>query len=310
MARAAAVCIVNPPAPENALMKTTPLLLSVLALTAFAEDAKPAAPAPAAPAAAKAAEAPKTVQVETLTSDGKTFVLVKVIGDAQAFASFQNDVQTISQEQQQVAQVKQLAELALTTPEREARIRELETKFNRLKSDNETMAKTYGFDLTRQYVIVPTKVVVLTALTNEDYIKLAASAGFKAESVLNAGDKKFLIKETVTGAAEVEAFKLQVQRILEAKRGLQQLIDAQPRFTKDEDKKKIEEAIAKTKADVDAASGEFKKSHGYDIPNEFNLQTAEAKLYTLLSDDEKKNLDKAAEPKKDGEAKKDAPAAK
>ena len=166
------------------------------------------------------------------------------------------------------------------------------------------MAKTYGFDLTRQYVIVPTKVVVLTALTNEDYIKAKATAGFKEESILNAGDKKFLIKETVTGAAEVEAFKLQLQRIIEAKRGLQQLIDAQPRFTKDEDKKKIEEAIAKTKADVDAAGAEFKKAHGYDIPTEFNLQTAEAKLYTLLSDDEKKNLDKAAEPKKD------APAAK
>jgi hypothetical protein len=86
----------------------------------------------------------------------------------------------------------------------EARIRELETKFNRLKTDNETMAKTYGFDLTRQYVIVPTKVVVLTALTNEDYIKAKATAGFKEESILNAGDKKFLIKETVTGAAEVE----------------------------------------------------------------------------------------------------------
>jgi len=295
-------------------MKTTPLLLSVLALTAFAEEAKPnkALPIAATQAAeaGKPAEAPKTVQVETLTSDGKTFVLVKVIGDPQAFANFQNDVQTISQEQQQVAQVKQLAELALTTPEREARIRELETKFNRLKTDNETMAKTYGFDLTRQYVIVPTKVVVLTALTNEDYIKAKATAGFKEESILNAGDKKFLIKETVTGAAEVEAFKLQLQRIIEAKRGLQQLIDAQPRFTKEEDKKKIEDAIAKTKADVDVAGAEFKKAHGYDIPTEFNLQTAEAKLYTLLSDDEKKNLDKAADPKKDGEAKKDAPAAK
>lgn len=301
-------------------MKTTPLLLSVLALTAFAEEGKPSKGLPLAAAkaaeagkpaeAAKSADAAKTVQVETLTSDGKTFVLVKVIGDPQAFANFQNDVQTISQEQQQVAQVKQLAELALTTPEREARIRELETKFNRLKTDNETMAKTYGFDLTRQYVIVPTKVVVLTALTNEDYIKAKATAGFKEESILNAGDKKFLIKETVTGAAEVEAFKLQLQRIIEAKRGLQQLIDAQPRFTKDEDKKKIEEAIAKTKADVEAAGAEFKKVHGYDIPTEFNLQTAEAKLYTLLSDDEKKNLDKAAEPKKEGEAKKDAPAAK
>ena len=222
-------------------MKTTPLLLSVLALTAFAEEGKPskALPLAAAQAAeaakpadtAKPADAAKTVQVETLTSDGKTFVLVKVIGDPQAFANFQNDVQTISQEQQQVAQVKQLAELALTTPEREARIRELETKFNRLKTDNETMAKTYGFDLTRQYVIVPTKVVVLTALTNEDYIKAKATAGFKEESILNAGDKKFLIKETVTGAAEVEAFKLQLQRIIEAKRGLQQLVDAQPTLT-------------------------------------------------------------------------------
>lgn len=84
-------------------MKTTPLLLSVLALTAFAEDAaKPSnalqlgTPAAKAPEAGKPGEAPKTVQVETLTSDGKTFVLVKIIGDAQAFASFQNDVQTIS----------------------------------------------------------------------------------------------------------------------------------------------------------------------------------------------------------------------
>ena len=91
-------------------MKTTPLLLSVLALTAFAEEGKPSKALPLAAAqaaeagkpadAAKAGEAPKTVQVETLTSDGKTFVLVKVIGDPQAFANFQNDVQTISQEQQ------------------------------------------------------------------------------------------------------------------------------------------------------------------------------------------------------------------
>jgi len=78
--------------------------------------------------------------------------------------------------------------------------------------------------------------------------------------------------------------------VLEAKRGLQQLVEAQPRFTKAEDKKKIEEAIKNTQAEVNKSLEEFKKSRGYDIPNEFNIQTAQAKLYTLLSDEEQKNL--------------------
>jgi len=78
--------------------------------------------------------------------------------------------------------------------------------------------------------------------------------------------------------------------VLEAKRGLQQLVEAQPRFTKAEDKKKIEEAIKNTQSEVNKSLEDFKKSRGYENPNEFNIQTAQAKLYTLLSDEEQKNL--------------------
>ncbi len=282
-------------------MKTLALLFSVLALGAYAADeAKPVA-APVAPVA----EAPKDVQVEVLDVDGKRFVLVKNIGSAEEFANFEQNVKIISQEKGDGTQVKQLAELALTTPEREARTRELEGKLARLQADNTAMAKAYGFDLSRQYTVIPTKLLILTALSNDDYIKLAAGKDFKAESVINGGDnKKFLLKDTVTGAVDVESFKLLVQRVLESRKALQQLVDLQPRLTKEEDKKKVEEALKNAQSEVNKALEEFKKARTYDLPNELTIQTAEAKLYTLLSDEEKKSLQAQVDSKKD-EAKKD-----
>ena len=240
-------------------MKTLALLFSVIALGAYAADeAKPAA-APA-PAAAPVA-APKDVQVEVLDVDGKRFVLVKNIGSAEEFANFEQNVKVISQEKADATQVKQLSELALTTPEREARSRELEGKLARLQADNTAMAKAYGFDLSRQYTVIPTKLLILTALSNDDYIKLAAGKDFKADSVINGGDnKKFLLKDTVTGAVEVESFKLLVQRVLESRKALQQLVDLQPRLTKEEDKKKVEEALKSAQSEVNKALEEFKKA--------------------------------------------------
>lgn len=264
-------------------MKLLPIGLMILSLTGYADEkVKPATPAP---------EAPKSVQVEVLDSNGKKFILVKSIESAEEFAAFEKDSQAITADQKDAALTKQLLDLALTTPEKEARGRELDGKFKKLQATNATMAKTYNFDLTRQYLVVPTSVKVLTILSNDEYTKLAATKDFKADSVITgADDKKLLQKETIKGAAEVEAFQQQVRRVLEAKRGLQQLIEAQPRFTKAEDKKKIEEAIKNTQAEVNKSLEEFKKSRGYEIPNEFNIQTAQAKLYTLLSDEEQKNL--------------------
>ena len=55
---------------------------------------------------------------------------------------------------------------------------------------------------------------------------------------------------------------------------------------------------------MNKALEDFKKARTYDLPNELTIQTAEAKLYTLLSDEEKKSLQAQVDSKKD-EAKKD-----
>ena len=264
-------------------MKLLPISLMVISVAAYADEkVKPASPAP---------EAPQSIQVEVLDSNGKRFILVKSIESEEEFAAFEKDAQAITADQKDATLTKQLLDLALTTPEKEARGRELDAKFKKLQATNANMAKTYNFDLTRQYLVVPTSVKVLTIVTNEEYTKLAAAKDFKADSVVaGPDDKKLILKETIKGAAEVEAFQQQVRRVLESKRGLQQLVEAQPRFTKAEDKKKIEEAIKNTQSEVNKSLEEFKKSRGYEIPNEFNIQTAQAKLYTLLSDEEQKNL--------------------
>jgi len=274
-------------------MKNLSLLTCLCAMTLLAQENKPA----------EAAADPKSTQVEVLEVEGKRFVLVRNFATVEDFANFERNVQVIGQKRQEAQQIQQLAQIALTTPEREARTKELEAKLTVLQSDNAAMAKNYGFDLSRQYLVVQTKLNVLSALTNEEYIKLAADKDFKAESVVNSGDKKFLARGSVSGTVEVEAFKLQVQRVMETRRALQQLVDLQPRLTKDADKKKVEDAVKNAQSEVNAALEEFKKARGYDLPNEITLQTAEAKLYTLLSDEENKKLTEQAQPKKEGEKK-------
>ncbi len=274
----------------------TKLFVTAICLCAASVSAQEAKPADA-----KAAD-PKTAQLEVLEVEGKRFALVRNFAAVEDFANFERNVQVINQKRQEAQQVQQLAQIALTTPEREARTKELEAKLTVLQSDNAAMAKNYGFDLSRQYLVVQTKLNVLSALTNEEYIKLAAAPDFKADSVVNAGEKKFLSRGSVTGTVEVEAFKLQVQRVMETRRALQQLVDLQPRLTKDADKKKVEDAVKNAQTEVNAALEEFKKSRGYDLPAEITLQTAEAKLYTLLSDEENKKINdsqpKKEEPKK------------
>lgn len=271
-------------------MKKLSAILCLGAAAVLAQETKPAEAKP---------EDAKSNQVEVLDVDGKRFVLVRNFGTVDDFANFERNVQVINQKRQEAQQIQQLAQIALTTPEREARTKEFQAKLTVLQSDNATMAKNYGFDLSRQYLVVQTKLNVLSALSNEEYIKLAADKEFKPDSVVNSGEKKFLNRGSVTGAVEVEAFKLQVQRVMETRRALQQLVDLQPRLTKEADKKKVDDAVKNAQAEVNAALEEFKASRGYDLPGEITLQTAEAKLYTLLSDEESKRLNEQAQPKKE-----------
>lgn len=288
------LCMIIPPEIKKPVMRTTIVFSALLFIPLLAQDST------AKPDAAK----PNTIEV--IEVQGRRLALVRLIPTAAEFQTFQQRVEAITNERKDTALTKQLLDAALTTPEKEARQRQLDAKMQKLVAANAEMNKAFGFDLTRQYVVVPTKLSIYQLLTDDEYVKLAASSDFKKDSVIEAdGGKKLQSKGTVTGAVEVETFQIQIRGIGETKKRLQELLDLQPKLTKPEDKKKVEEAIQRGQKDVNEAEANFVTAQKYVFSEKLATQIAEAKLYVLLSDEENKQVDKAV-----SESKKDAPASK
>lgn len=281
-------------------MKPFSFLAAALAITLNAQDAKSEVKPTleVGKAAAPAAEAGK--------ADQKFFAQVWTANSPQDFVNFQRRIQVLAQQVEEFKRSQVFLENALTTPEREARSHEIAAKQAKLQADNESMGKLYGgFSILRPYQLVPTKLLFLTPLSNDEYTKLSAEKDFKPESVLSVDDKKLRVRATIAGAVEVETFQVLLKQIIEAKNQLQQLVDLQPKLKTDEDKKKAEEAVKATQERVNKLGEDFKKSVGFDYPAENGTIPAEAKLFVQITEAEKAQFDKAnAKPE---EKKADAP---
>ncbi|MEY3548549.1 MAG: hypothetical protein RLZZ552_916 [Verrucomicrobiota bacterium] len=262
-------------------------LLVALCVSLHAQDAKPAGTKAAAPEvklSGGAQSAPKTYFADVWVG--------RSISDC---LTFQNNIQVLAKQVEELKRLQIFLENALTTPEKEARGHEIAAKQAKLKGDNESMGKLYGgFSIDRPYQLVFTKAIIATPLSNEEFTKLTSAKDFKSDTILSLGDKKFQIRNTVAGQAEVETFGLSLKRITDAKSQLQQLVDLQPRLTKDEDKAKVEKAIKDLQDDLSKNLEEFKKSHGFDFNAEAITLPAEAKLSVQITEDEKKAIEAKA----------------
>lgn len=282
-------------------MKPFPFLIAALALTLNAQDAKPTTDLKPT---LEVGKAPAVATATDPKADQKFFAQVWTATSPQEFVNFQQRIRILSQQVEEFKRSQLFLENALTSPEREARSHEVAYKQAKLQADNEAMGKLYGgFSILRPYQLVPTKILFLTPLSNDEFTKVSAAKDFKPESVLSVEDKKFLVRDTIAGAVEVETFSVLLKQIAETKTQLQQLVDLQPKLKTDEDKKKAEEAVKATQERVNKLSEEFKKSRGFDYPSENGTIPAEAKLFVQITEAEKAQLEKANPPKTEEKAK-------
>lgn len=266
-------------------------LLAALCVSLHAQETKPAeakaaAPAPEVKLSGGAKAEPKAYFADVWVG--------RSINDC---LMFQNNIQVLAKQVEELKRLQIFLENALTTPEKEARGHEIAAKQAKLKGDNESMGKLYGgFSIERPYQLVFTKAIIATPVSNEEFAKLSAAKDFKAENIINIADKKFQIRNTISGQGEVETFGLSLKRITDAKAQLQQLVDLQPRLTKDDDKAKVEKAIKEIQDDLSKSLEEFKKSHGFDFNAEAITLPAEAKLSVQITEDEKKAIEAKSAP--------------
>lgn len=265
------------------------LLLAALCVSLNAQEAKPAdtkaaAPAPEVKLSGGAKAEPKAYFAEVWVGKNIAECL-----------NFQKNIQVLGQQVEELKRLQIFLDNALTTPEKEARSHEIAAKSAKLKGDNESMTKLYnGFSIERPYQFVATKAVIATPISNEEFAKLSAAKDFKPDTIISTGEKKFQIRDTVSGQVEVETFGLSLKRITDAKAQLQQLIDLQPKLTKDDDKKKVEKAIKEIQDDLSQSLEEFKKTRGFDFNAEAITLPSEAKLSVQITEDEKKAIEAKA----------------
>ncbi len=267
-------------------------LLAALCVSLHAQETKPAeakaaAPAPEVNLSGGAKAEPKAYFAEVWVGKG--------IGECNVF---QKNIQVINLQLEELKRLQIFLENALTTPEKEARGHDIAAKRAKLIGDCESMAKMYGgFNpIQRPGQLVPTKQVYATLISNEEFAKISSAADLKADSVITMDDKRFHIKDTIVGQADIETFALSINRIAEAKTRLQQLVDVQPKLTKDEDKKKIEKAIKEIQDELSKSLEEFKKARGFDFTAESIILPSEAKLIVQLSEDEWKKANEGKAP--------------
>ena len=269
-------------------------LLAALCVSLNAQEAKPAdtkaaAAAPELKLAGSAKSEPKTYLAEVW--NGKTIA---------ECLTFQKNVQVLGQQVEELKRLQVFLENALTTPEKEARGHEIAAKQAKLKGDNESMGKLYnGFSIERPYQLSFTKAVIATPISNEEFTKLSSAKDFKPDTIISNGEKKFQIRDTISGQGEVETFGLSLKRITDAKTQLQQLIDLQPKLTKEDDKKKVEKAIKEIQDELTKSLGEFKQSRGFDFNAEAITLPAEAKLAVQITEEEKKAIEAKSAPAAD-----------
>ena len=278
---------------------TTPMtkfsfLLASLCVSLNAQEAKPTEAKAAEAKAAASAPAPE-VKLANKAEQKAYFAEVwvgKTIADC---FNFQKNIQVLSQQVEELKRLQVFLDNALTTPEKEARGHEIAAKTAKLKGDNESMTKLYnGFSIERPYQFVATKAIIATPISNEEFTQLSAGKDFKADSVIAVGEKKYHVRDTISGQGDVETFGLSLKRITDGKAQLQQLIDLQPKLTKDDDKKKVEKAIKEIQDDLSKHLGEFKQARGFDFNADAITLPAEAKLSVQITEDEKKAIEAKA----------------
>jgi hypothetical protein len=265
---------------------------------------------------AQAADAPvKNESPETLKIEGQNFLLVSNIKTMVTNREFQQNVQVVQNQRQTAIQLRQRRDQAFTTPEKEVLTNILIEVVAKLDEHNKAMAKSYLVTIDRNYVVQIVKSRVYGPISDDDYARLSEVEKNDKEKVITRPVKdkdgkevttRFKYVSSINGVAENETFRQDIQRYSALRQRATQLAQVQPRVTKDDDKKKIEEAIKNTNDEITKDSTEFYKKYSFQLKEGQIAEIEESNLYANLSEEELKKAKDAQVKAKEEAGKKAA----
>ena len=252
----------------------------LLAPVAFAQPAS----SPSATAAPATADSQK---LDIVTQDGKKYLLISSIHGIQGNYEFQQNVQIIQNQRQQIIELNRRREVAFTTPEKEAISQRIEAEDKSLRDNNQKMFNAYGFTLSQQYWLQVHKSRVYSPISDEDFNKLSDADKKKADYIISRPsrdkDGKAItvrLKQVteVDGIVKNDALRSDAQQIQALRQRADQLEQVQSQVKTDEDKKKLAEAVKKTEEDLQKKNEETQKAYGFNLTSAWALEVEDSQL--------------------------------
>lgn len=227
-----------------------------------------------------------TPATDFLEINGQKFILVCSIKTLEANRQFQQNVQVVQNQLQQVKALQQRVEQAMTLVEKEALRKVLDDTNKSLEQNNTLMAKTYGFSLLRNYTVEIGKTRLFTPITDEEYAKAKDSADFKEENFVVNPQAKFAHMATIAGVAENNIFRQNVQLVQAQRQRLVQLQQAVEQTGDEAEKAKLQDEFKKSEETLLKNNEEMTKRYGFSLTRNYVMEIEESRLFMAVTPEE------------------------
>lgn len=274
------------------ISKTLFFLASVLASTSLfaSEEAKPETAAPAAEASANESK------FDFIEQSGQKFILVASLPTAAANDEFTKNVGIMNQLRQTLITLNEHKKIAFTEAEKTATDEKINELTEELKKADQTMAKAYGYSISRDYIHLPVETVLYLKLTDEEYDAAKKNPEIKADKdLLVKGDDKFQRISVIAPERACAEFQLNVQKMIALRNRLVQMDKALANMPEGAEKDALKEEFEKGKTALDENNKKMVEAYGYSVARNYYMEIAKAKLYVKVNEEEFLKAQKAAE---------------
>jgi len=235
------------------------------------------------------AEAPKGPVIEILPLGQNLGRVALTLTGQEAIVRFQQELNAHGQQFGRLRQLQQRAQTALTTPEKDALGKVLETEVKDFTEKDAIFARRY-FSLPviadRQTALVNTKIRLHAVVNEEEAAKARAAKDFKEEDLVVRGERRLLRVADLLSLDAIVMFERFAKELQARRDAFVQLRSLHERAGSEEEKTKLKELLDQAAQALDKGNQEMAQSVGYSITHNYEVEVLEAKFVILLNQEE------------------------
>lgn len=235
-------------------------------------------------AALAAIFAASTLHAQNDDAGDKKLVRVATLNSIQANQEFQRNVSVMQAQRQRIVELQTQIESAKAS-EKAGIQKEIDDTLKKLNGDNQTMFKTYGYSLLRNYTLVVETAHIYMFVSDEEAAKIDKGEAGKATDSTNPDAQKLARVATLSSIKANQEFQRNV-RIMQAGRDKVVAAKEAHEKAKTDQKTKLQKDLDDAVKKLNDDNQTMFKTYGYSLLRNYTLVVEKAHVFMFVNDAE------------------------